>query len=168
MLIDRSTPTPDQLEGVLGDLASWQQEGQPVQLHPGDLGWAWRFGSAALAQALRVWTADGTRLAIGFLDESALIRMAIAPAADDDDHLARALVRDLADPGRGVLGEGRIVVEARFSRAFRSRLRASGGVDGDRWTPLVRDLSDPVTADGLRVRVVGPELVDRRVAVQRS
>ena len=168
MHIERSTPASDQLAEVVADLASWQQHGLPVQLHSGDLGWAWRFGADSLAQALRVWTVDGDPRAIGFLDETALIRMAIAPAADDDDQLARALVRDLADPGRGVLGEGRIVVEARFGRAFRSQLRASGWVEGDAWTPLVRDLSDPVTAGGLRVRVVGPELVDRRVAVQRS
>jgi hypothetical protein len=163
-----STPTPDQLDDLVADLSAWQRDGVPVQLHPGDLGWAWRFGSVALAQALRVWSVDGMRLAVGFLDEEALIRMAISPSRSDDEELATVLERDLADPARGVLGEGRISVEARFGQAFRSRLRATGWVDGDAWTPLVRDLSDPVEAIGLQVAVVGPEEVDERVAVQRS
>lgn len=165
---DLSTPTPDQLDDLVADLTSWQEDGRPVQLHPGDLGWAWRFGSDALARALRVWTVGGRRLAIGFVDEVALVRMAVAPAADEDERLAEALGRDVADPARGVLGEGPVTVEARFGRAFRARLRASGWVDGDAWTPLVRDLSDPVEPTGLRVDVVGPEQVGDRVAVQRS
>ena len=58
-----SKPTPDQLGAVVEDLASWQQDGLPVQLHPGDLGWQWRFGVGALAEALRVWTVDNTTMA---------------------------------------------------------------------------------------------------------
>ena len=166
--IDMSTPTPNQVDDVVADLSSWQREGLPVQLHPGDLGWALRSGPVALARALRVWSVDATRLAIGFLDETALIRLAITPSRGDDAELATALVRDLADPARGVLGDGRISVEARFGRAFRAQLGATGWVDGDAWTPLVRDLADPVDAIGLRVVVVGPAEVDERVAVQRS
>ena len=140
----------------------------PVQLHPGDLGWAWRFGAVTLAEALRVWTVDATAVAIGFLDEAALIRMAIAPPADHDEELAQALVRDLEDPMRGVLDADKVSVEARFGTAFRSLLRSRGWVDGDPWAPLVRDLSDPVEGTALRVEVVGPERVDDRVAVQRA
>ena len=33
------TPATDGLGSVVLALASWQQEGAPVQLHPGDLGW---------------------------------------------------------------------------------------------------------------------------------
>ena len=36
MHVDMSTPTVDQLDAVVAELSSWQQEGLPVQLHPGD------------------------------------------------------------------------------------------------------------------------------------
>ena len=68
MSLELSTPTADQLAAVVADLSSWQQDGLPVQLHPGDLGWAWRFGAVTLAEALRVWTVDATAMAIGFLE----------------------------------------------------------------------------------------------------
>jgi GNAT superfamily N-acetyltransferase len=168
MQVEMSTPTVAQLEGLLGELSSWQQDGLPVQLHPGDLGWAWRFGAGPLAEALRVWTAGDTTMAIGFVDEASLIRMAIAPPADHDEDFAHALVRDLEDPARGRLHGDKVVVEARFGTAFRSLLQAHGWVDGDPWTPLVRDLSDPVEGSDLRVEVVGPARVGDRVAVQRG
>ena len=168
MRYELSTPTPDRLVAVVEELASWQQDGLPVQLHPGDLGWQWRFGAGKLAEALRVWTVDGTAMAIGFLDKSSLIRMAIAPAAADDEELAQALVRDLEDPARGVLDANELTVEARFGTAFRSMLRSRGWVDSESWTPLVRDLSDPVEDSALRVEVVGPDRVGDRVAVQRA
>ena len=168
MRCELSTPTPDQLGAVVEDLASWQQDGLPVQLHPGDLGWQWRFGTNALAEALRVWTVDDAAVAIGFLDKASLIRMAIAPVADDDEELAALLGRDLEDPAKGVLDADTITVEARFGAAFRSLLRSHGWIDAESWTPLVRDLSDPVEDSALRVEVVGPDRVDDRVAVQRG
>jgi ribosomal protein S18 acetylase RimI-like enzyme len=168
MSLELSTPGADQLGAVVADLSSWQQDGLPVQLHPGDLGWAWRFGAATLAEALRVWTADSTTVAIGFVDEASLIRMAIAPSADHDDKLAQTLARDLEDPQRGVLDGAKVSVEARFGAAFRSLLRSRGWVEGDPWTPLVRDLTAPVDGSELRVEVVGPERVDDRVEVQRA
>ena len=161
-----STPTPDRLGALVEDLASWQQEGLAVQLHSGDLGWHWRFGSAALAEALRVWTVDDTTVAIGFVDDDAVIRMAVAPSADRDEELAEELVRDLEDPTRAVRDAARVTVEARFGTAFRSRLRRRGWDEVDPWTPLVRDLRDPVEESGLRVEVVGPGQVKDRVAVQ--
>lgn len=168
MQVTLSTPGPDQLGVVVAELAGWQQDDLPVQLHPGDLGWQWRFGSVPLAAALRVWTADDRVLAIGYLDEASLIRMAIAPAADHDEELARAVVRDLEDPARGVLEGTEIVVEARFGTALRSLLYSHGWVDGDPWAPLVRDLSAPVEDCDLRVEFVDPSRVDERVAVQRA
>ena len=168
MVLDLSTPTPDQLDDVVAELASWQQDGVPVQLHPGDLGWAWRFGSAVLATSLRVWKVGDAAVAIGFKDETTLIRMAIAPSADQDESVAEALVRDLEDPTRGVLDADKVTVEARFGTAFRSLLHAHGWVDGEPWSPLVRDLRDPVEDPGLRVETVGPEHCGDRVAVHRA
>ena len=144
MQLELSTPAPDQLGAVMADLASWQQDGLPVQLHPGDLGWHWRFGADALARALRVWSSHHVTMAIGFLDGRSLVRMGIAPWADHDAELAQALVRDLEDPARSVLEAREIAVEARFGTALRSLMRSHGWVDGEAWTPLVRDLSAPV------------------------
>jgi GNAT superfamily N-acetyltransferase len=168
MRFELSTPRVDQLDAVVADLSSWQQDGLPVQLHPGDLGWRWRLGSMTLARGLRRWTVDATTMAIGFVDKASLIRMAIAPRADHDEGLAQELVRDLEDPTRGILDGHKVSVEARFGTAFRSLMQSRGWVDGDPWTPLARDLSDPVEGSDLRVEVVGPERVDDRVAVQRA
>jgi GNAT superfamily N-acetyltransferase len=110
----------------------------------------------------------GTVVAIGFLDEASLIRMGVTPSADQDAELAQALVRDLEDPTRGVLTGDKVVVEARFGAAFRSRLHQRGWIDGDPWTPLVRDLQDPVEVPDLRVEIVGRDQVADRVAVQRA
>ena len=69
--------------GGLGEvvrvLREWQYDGAAVQLHPGDLGWFWRFGDEATAAATRTWSRDGEILAVGMLDEPELLRLAIAP-----------------------------------------------------------------------------------------
>jgi GNAT superfamily N-acetyltransferase len=166
--VDLTTPHPHALDAILSDLASWQQDGLPVQLHPGDLGWQWRFGPAALAKALRVWTANETVVAIGFIDQASLIRMGVRPSAGQDEELAQALVHDLEDPTRGVLTGDKVVVEARFGVAFRSLLHQRGWIDDEPWTPLDRDLQDPVEVPGLRVEIVGHDRVADRVAVQRA
>ena len=44
-------------------LREWQCDGAPMQLHPGDLGWFWRFGAEATAAAVRTWSRDGQVLA---------------------------------------------------------------------------------------------------------
>ena len=168
MRSELSTPTPDRLGSLIDDLASWQREGVPVQLHPGDLGWHRRFGATTLAETLRVWTVGGTTAAIGFVDEDAVIRMALAPSGDGDEELADELVRDLEDPTGAVRNAARVTVEARFGTAFRTRLRHRGWDEVAPWTPLVRDLGDPVEDSGLRVEIVGPDRVDDRVAVQRA
>lgn len=135
MHVDLTTPHPHALDAILSDLASWQHDGLPVQLHPGDLGWQWRFGPAALAKALRVWTANETVVAIGLLDQASLIRMGIAPSADHDEKLAQALVRELpplsrrgcylAPVGSGstVAGSGWSVWVARQAASYSAGLR---------------------------------------------
>lgn len=44
---------------ALGVLREWHYDGAPIQLHPGDLGWFWRFGAEATAAAVRTWSRDG-------------------------------------------------------------------------------------------------------------
>jgi GNAT superfamily N-acetyltransferase len=174
MRITVQTPTVNGLGPVVGALASWQRDGMPVQLHPGDLGWQWRLGADVLADSLRVWSRDEDIVAIGFVDrdapadEAAVIRMALAPSVEQDVEVARVLVRDLEDSSAGVLPAGGATVEARVGPALRSLLDAHGWLPDAPWTPLRRDLTHAVEACALRVETVGPSHVEERVAVQRA
>lgn len=129
-----------------------------MQVHVGDLGWKWRFGGPALAEAVRVWTRDGRVVAVG-LDDDGLVRLGIAPEADDDIELAARMLADL---------EGVEVVEARAGAAFRALLARRGWVADEPWAPLVRDLAEPVADCGLRIEVGGAHNVRDRVEVQRA
>ena len=168
MSITLQLATPASLDEVAEAVAGWQQDGGPVQLHPGDLGWNWSLGAEELAEAVRVWRRDGQILAVGMVDNSGLIRMAIAPSADRDDAFTVQLLADLSDPGRGVLPAGAAAVEARFGAAFRDLLCRSGWAADEPWTPLCRDLTAPVEDGGLRVEVIETHNVQERVAVQRA
>jgi GNAT superfamily N-acetyltransferase len=161
-------PRVDQLEKVIEVLRNWQYEGAPMQLHPGDLGWSWRFGPDALAAALRTWSRDEQTLAIGFLDSPNLLRLALAPQAQDDEELAQQLVVDASQPERGVLPLGTAYVEARCGELVPALLRDGGWSPDEPWTPLSRSLSDAVDAPRVRIEVVGADLVTARVAVQRA
>jgi GNAT superfamily N-acetyltransferase len=165
MPITVQTATTNGLEAVVLALASWQRDGLPVQLHPGDLGWQWRFGADVLADSLRIWSRDEEIVAIGFVDHD-VIRMALAPSVDQQEDVARVLVRDLEDPATGVLPAGSATVEARFGQAFRSLLDSGGWLPDEPWTPLRRDLTPAVEGCSLRVETVGPSHVEERVAVQ--
>jgi GNAT superfamily N-acetyltransferase len=174
MRITARTPTTNELGPAVAALASWQRDGLPVQLHPGDLGWQWRFGADVLADSVRVWGRDGEVVAIGFVDrnvpgdEPTVIRMALAPSVGEDVEVARVLVGHLEDSSTGVLPRGGAIVEARFGQAFRSLLEAHGWLPDEPWTPLRRDLTHPVEGGALRVETVGPSHVEERVAVQRA
>src|SRR3954468_19402114 len=136
MSITLESATPASLGDIVDAVARWQEEGAPVQLHPGDLGWAWRFGAPTLSDDVRVWRRDGQILAAGMVDgNDGLIRMAIAPSVDGDEAFAAQLLADLSDPERGVLPAGRMCVEARFGAAFRDLLHRGGWVADEPWTP---------------------------------
>lgn len=157
MVCDRDvveTPGPDE---VVDALREWQHDGAPVQLHPGDVGWFWRFGAEATAAAVRTWSRAGRILAAGLLDGPDVLRLAIAPDAHQDEDLARQLVGDL--PGN---------VEAPDGALVRDLLSDAGWTPGAPWTPLRRDLTGPVPDPGVRIEVTGPARADVRVAVQRA
>jgi len=161
------TATTNGLGAVVMALASWQRDGLPVQLHPGDLGWQERFGADVLADSLRIWSRDEEIVAIGLVDGD-VIRMALAPSVDQQDDVARVLVRDLEDSSTGVLPVGGATVEARFGQAFRSLLTSSGWQPDEPWTPLRRDLAPAVEDCSLRIETVGPSHAEDRVIVQRA
>ena len=168
MTIALGTPGADGLGASAGALREWQHEGAVMQLHPGDLGWFRRFGAQATAAAVRTWSRDGRILAVGLLDSPDLVRLAIAPDASRDEELARQVAEDLAEPARGVLPEGKAYAEAPVGTRVRELLRAGGWGPDASWTPLHRDLTEPVADPGARIEVAGPERVAARVAVQRA
>src|SRR3954447_3031581 len=143
MSITLERATPASLSEVTEAVADWQRDGEPVQLHPGDLGWHWRLGADELARVVHVWRCDGQILAAGLVDGSTLIRMALAPSVDRDDAFAAQLLADLSGR-RGVLPADTAAVEARFGAAFRDLLREGGWVADEPWTPLCRDLTEHV------------------------
>ena len=157
----------DGLGEVVRALREWQYDGAAVQLHPGDLGWFWRFGDEATAAATRTWSRDGEILAVGLLDDPELLRLAIAPEAQRDEELAQRLVEDVSAPEAGVLIEGKVYVEAPMGALVQDLLSKDGWMTADPWVPLRRDLSEPVPDPGLRVDVIGAEAgarADRRPA----
>lgn len=139
-----------------------------MQLHPGDLGWYWRFGEDATAAAVRTWSRDGRILAVGLLDGPRLVRLAIAPAAQYDEELAHQMVADVTEPERGVLPQGSVSIEARSGAVFRGLLVADGWDADEPWTPLSRDLTERVEDCRVRIAVIGREDAHVRVAVQRA
>jgi GNAT superfamily N-acetyltransferase len=168
MAIVLSTPTVDGLSEAVGVLREWQYDGAPFQLHPGDLGWFWRFGAEATAAAVRTWTRDGQIVAIGLLDGPDLLRLTMVPGARRDEELARQLVEDITAPARGVMPPGRVSVEAPMDALIQEVLLEDGWKTDEPWTPLRRDLETPVKAPDMRIEVVRPDQVHERVAVQRA
>lgn len=49
MTIKLEQPDAGGLGEVVAALREWQDDAAPIQLHPGDLGWLWRFGAIATA-----------------------------------------------------------------------------------------------------------------------
>ena len=168
MTIELHQPDAGGLDEVVAALREWQDDAAPIQLHPGDLGWLWRFGAVATAAATRTWRRDGRLLAVGELDGHELVRLAIAPDAQQDAALSRQLAADLSDPGRGVLREGTVSIEAPPGAAVRDLLSAEGWELDEPWTPLRRDLTGPVEGPSVRIETVGPDQARERTAVQRA
>lgn len=168
MSIVLSKPGVDGLSEAVAVLREWQYDGASMQLHPGDLGWYWRFGSEATAAAVRTWSRGGAILAVGLLDSPELLRLAVAPAAQHDDELAQQMLADVTQPERGVLPQGTVYIEARFGALFQGLLLDDRWDADEPWTPLSRDLREPVEDCGVRIAVIGPERACVRAAVQRA
>jgi ribosomal protein S18 acetylase RimI-like enzyme len=156
------------VDAAVAALREWQSDAAPFQLHPGDVGWFWRTGEDATAAALRTWTSDGRIVAVGLLDGADLLRLTLAPDAYQDEKLARTLVADIGTPDRGVLSEGVAYVEAPMGLLVRDLLVESGWSLDEQWTPLARDLTNPVEDTGLRIETIGPDRAHVRVALQRA
>ncbi|MFE9750552.1 GNAT family N-acetyltransferase [Saccharothrix saharensis] len=168
MAIVLGEPGADGLGVAVAALREWQHDGAPMQLHPGDVGWFWRFGAETTVAAVRTWSRDGRVLAVGLLDGADLVRLTTAPDVRQDEELARRLAEDLGSPERGVLPAGEVAVEAPTGALVQDLLVERGWHVGEPWTPLRRDLAAPVAEPGLRIEVVGPGRAGVRAAVQRA
>lgn len=157
MAIELEVPGIDGLREAADVLRQWQDDAAPMQLHPGDLGWYCRFGAETAAAAVRTWRRDEQILAVGLLDGSRLLRVTLAPQAHRDEELTRQLVADIIDPDRGVLPEGKANVEAPSDALIQDLLAAEGWGTDEPWTPLRRDLTEPVKDPGVRIETVGPQ-----------
>jgi len=78
------------------------------------------------------------------------------------------MVADVTQPERGVLPQGNVYIEARFGALFEGLLFDDGWDADEPWTPLQRDLAEPVEDCGVRIEVTGPERARVRAAVQRA
>lgn len=94
-----STPTADGVREAIAALREWQHDEAPMQLHPGDIGWNYRLGTAETAAVVRAWSRDGRILAVGMLDSPTLVRMTVAPDAFQDEDLARRRTHGLPHVG---------------------------------------------------------------------
>jgi ribosomal protein S18 acetylase RimI-like enzyme len=168
MAVVLGKPVVAGLSEAVGVLREWQYDGAPMQLHPGDLGWFWRFGAEATAAAVRTWSRDGRILAVGLLDGPELLRLTMAPDAQRDEELAHQLAADITEPDRGVLPVGKVSVEAPTGALIQDLLFEHGWNTDEPWTPLRRDLTAQVLDPGARVEVIGPEQANVRAAVQRA
>lgn len=165
--INRITPGRDELVSVVEVLRGWQRD-DAFQLHPGDLGWFWRFDAEATARAIRIWRRDGAIAAVGLLDGPGLVRLAIAPDHQQDEELARRLASDVTRIDPDLLGPGEADLELPAGAVVDDMLAEDGWALGESWTPLRRELTEPVEEPGVQVEVVGPDLAPVRAAVQRA
>ncbi|MFE9568157.1 GNAT family N-acetyltransferase [Streptomyces sp. NPDC006692] len=168
MAIVLNEPGVDALSEAVSALREWQYEGAPMQLHPGDLGWFWRWGAQATAAAVRTWSRDGRILAVGLLDGPRVLRLTIAPDAQQEEQLAQQLVKDVTEPGRGVLPGGRANIEAPTGALVQHLLFEDGWDTDEPWTPLRHDLTEPVRDPGVPIETIGPEQAHVYTAVHRA
>ncbi|MFJ5884782.1 GNAT family N-acetyltransferase [Kitasatospora cineracea] len=168
MTIVLGTPAPEGTRRAMDALREWQDDAAPMQLHPGDLGWNHRFGTAETAAAVRTWSRDGRLLAVGMQDSPTVFRMTAAPDAFRDEQLARQLAEDLSRPERGVLPAGRVSVEAPRGLLLHDLLTERGWGPDEPWTPLFRDLAAPVEDPGVPVEPIDAERAQGFADVLRS
>lgn len=152
-------PTAAQVADLVDELASWQHDGLPLQLHPGDVGWYAMRGLESTAQSLRVWADRESIYAIGLLDGPDLIRLALHPNYVHIQPLAEQIHADLISPAGQIFTSPSASIEARGATALGQVLQGNGWTPGEAWTPLRRSLDTPVYL---------PELTFRRVDASQA
>ena len=159
------TPAAAQVADLVDELASWQRDGLPVQLHPGDVGWYAMRGMEAAAQGLRAWADRESIYAIGLLDGPNLIRMALHPDFVDIQPLAEQIHADLSSAENQIFPAESASIEARGATALGKILQAHGWMPGEAWTPLRRALDAPVRLPELAFRRIDASLAGQWMEV---
>ncbi|MFD1846811.1 hypothetical protein [Arthrobacter flavus] len=159
------TADVNELEHIGRVLGQWQHDGGPLHLHPGDLGWYSLRGVTATAAAIRVWSDNDVIAAIALLDGPGLLRFAMDPKRHQDETLARRIASTVSDPSGGVIEAGIVTIEARGTRALGAQLTKEGWAPDEPWTPLHRDLAEPVEDLGLHIETVEPRMTEEWVSV---
>ncbi|MBR7831931.1 GNAT family N-acetyltransferase [Actinospica durhamensis] len=165
MTIALSTPGVTEFHEVLAALRDWQHDKAPLELHPGDLGWACSHGVEKVVSTVRTWSRDSRIVAVGFLDQPDLLRLAVAPELQRDEATARVLIEDFSAPERGVLPAGAVYLAAANGTLVKELLLADGWKTDDAWTPLSLDLAEPVQDPGLRIEVADSDSAHVWIAV---
>ncbi|KTR09693.1 GNAT family N-acetyltransferase [Curtobacterium luteum] len=170
MSLSFAVPDVSALERVTAALTSWQRDDALVQLHPGDLGWLWRHGASAVATALRTWSDGDTVLAVGFFDGPEVFRMTVSPDRWSDAATARRILDDLSATDGTLVPDGCLSVEVPTGTAVHELMASSGWRPGEAWTPLARDLAEPVDLAGqdLRTEIVDSGRVSGFTTAHRS
>ena len=83
-------PAAPQVAGLVDELARWQHDGLPLQLHPGDVGWYAMRGLNSTARSLRVWADREAIYALGLLDGPDLDSDGSAPGLPGHPAASRA------------------------------------------------------------------------------
>ena len=162
------TPGVDEVGEICRVLGEWQHDGEPLHLHPGDLGWYSLRGPAATAAATRVWSQGDTSLAIALLDGPELLRFAIDPMRRQDAALARRIVGDVNNPTAGILNAGAATIEARGAVALIEQLAQNDWSPDEPWTPLHHDMAATPKTSGFQIETVEPSLTAEWAAVHWS
>jgi len=152
--------------------AHWLAEWEPVnsgawQMHVGDLGWALRLDSAAMAGGIYIWNVSGSgderSVAVGLL-EGPVLRLAISPGAAWDASISDALIDDALQ----LLPDGEAYVDGPAGVWRLSLARLGWQADPDSWVHFWRDISDASTPNGVETLRDSPGAMAERVATQRA
>ena len=102
MVVNLSVPGTDDLTPIGHTLREWQSDADPVQLHPGDVGWYWRFGELARRLVADLTTPEHGVLPHGEVNveapPDALVKDLLTAGGWADDEPFVPLQRDLAGP----------------------------------------------------------------------
>lgn len=155
--VSYAIPTATQLSSLARRLSMWQADPWVGHLHPGDLGWHSSVGVDQMTRDLRVWERNGVPVAIGMLDGSDVLRLAVDPKVTQDHALAERIAADLNRPGTDLFTGTEAVVEARGAVALRRALISAAWVEDEPWTPMTLALDSTLDLgrlDHTHLRVV--------------
>ena len=105
------TPDVTGLDEAVRALREWQHDSSPFQLHPGDVGWFWRFGAEATAAAVRTCPTGALRYqGLGDLADEAATEPVSVEVRPNGPLYVRGRVRVTRPGGEVVTDELRVAL----------------------------------------------------------